>query len=78
MEPIEYDATGHGYQKDRYKLNEMKVGESLFHAGISNNKVSPYTSRLHKISKKRFTVLRHAMDGIPGTLVVRLTDNGTA
>jgi len=76
MEPVEFDPSGHGYRKDKYGLGKMEVGESLFHAGITNSSISPYTARLHKISKKRFLVLKHAKEGIPGTLVVRLTDRG--
>lgn len=76
IEPVEYDPTGAGYQKDRFKLHSMEVGESLFHAGVPNNTISAYTSPVHATTKKRYKVLKHIKDGIPGTLVIRLTDRG--
>lgn len=76
IEPVEYDASNAGYQKDKYQLNSMEVGTSLFHAGVPNNLLSGYTAQMHKRTKKRFLVLKHEKDGIPGTLVVRITDKG--
>jgi hypothetical protein len=78
IEPVEYDPTGAGYQKDKYKLHSMEVGESLFHAGVPNYRISGYTAQLHKRTNKRYLVLKHIKDGIPGTLVIRTTDKGGA
>jgi hypothetical protein len=76
IEKVEYDPEGAGYKKDKYLLNSMEVGESYFHAGVSNNLISGYTAQLHKRTKRRYLVLKHKLDGIPGTLVVRVTDRG--
>jgi hypothetical protein len=76
IEPVEFDPSGHGTVRDKFKLNDMNVGESLFHAGIPNCKISAYTAYLHKTTRRRYMTLKHTKDGIPGTLVVRLTNRG--
>ena len=73
-----FSTESRGYEKDKYKLLDMAVGDSIFHAMIPNNRISPYTSAIHRTTKRRYLVLKHRHEDIDGTLVVRLTDKGVS
>lgn len=69
---IEEAVTEPRYQKDKFRLAQMEVGDSWFHYGFPQNYVAPYVTYANRTTGKKFRTSKGKQRGRDGVVITRV------